>query len=131
MPRSDERGTLRPEVDQTVSLGYIKRIAALYSLLFVAALVIGGALWATGSRGLALIVWMFGNGFTAFVGIVTVSWDLFEYLDDRREEPPEPPDRALAPDWRVSQDVRIGVKVLLVLLALTAVGGLVVRWVFG
>lgn len=129
MVQSDGQGTLRPEVDQSVSPGYIKRIAALYSLLFVAALGIGGALWVTGWQGLALVVWLFGNGFTAFVGLVTVCWDLFEYRDDQRTEPRATPDRDLAPNWTVSQDVRIGVKVLLVLLAVTALGGLVVELV--
>lgn len=129
MARSDDRETLRPEIDQTVTLGHIKRIAALYALLFVVALALGSVLWVQGAQGLALVVWLFGNGFTAFIGIVTVCWDLFEYLDDRRDEPRAAPERELAPDLRLSQDVRIGVKVLLVLLAVTALGALVAELV--
>lgn len=114
---------MRPEIGQTVTLGHVKRMAVLYSGLFVAALGIGWALWVTGSEGLALTVWLFGNGFTAFMGVLTVTWDLFEYLEDRRPEPSGggTTDRELAPEVGLSRDTRIGIRVMLVLLALTAV----------
>lgn len=129
MPRGDDGKTLRQEVDQTVTLGHVKRTGALYALLFGVTLALGSVLWVQGARGLALVVWLFGTGFTAFVGIVTVCWDLFEYLDDRRDEPRATAERELAPDLSLSQDVRIGAKVLLVLLAVTALGALVVELV--
>jgi hypothetical protein len=113
---------MRPEVDQTVTLGHVKRMAVLYSGLFVAALGIGWALWVTDSEGLALTVWLFGNGFTAFMGVLTVTWDLFEYLEDRREPSGDgTTDRELAPEVGLSRDTRIGLRVMFVLLALTAV----------
>ena len=117
---------MRPEVGQTVTLGHVRRMALLYSGLFVAALGIGWTLWVTGSEGLALTVWLFGNGFTAFMGVLTVTWDLFEYLEDRQPEPSRggTPDRELAPEIGLSRDMRIGLRVLLVLLALTAVATL-------
>lgn len=114
---------MRPEVDQTVALGHARRMAALYGGLFVAALDIGWALRVTDSEGLALTVWLFGNGFTAFVGVLTVTWDLFEDLEDRRLEPSGDgmTGRELAPEVGISQDTRLGIRVLFVLLALTAV----------
>ena len=113
---------MRPEIDQTVTLGHVKRMAVLYSGLSVAALGIGWALWVTDSEGLALTVWLFGNGFTAFMGVLTVTWDLFEYLEDRREPSGDgTTDRELAPEVGLSRDTRIGLRVMFVLLALTAV----------
>jgi hypothetical protein len=123
---------MRPEVGQTVTLAHAKRMAFGYSVLFLAALVIGWALWTSGAEGLALVVWMFGNGFTAFMGVLTVTWDVFEYLvPEETEDPPDPEVREISPNFGLSRDTRVALRVMAVLLTLTAVATLAFSYALG
>ncbi|MFC7229903.1 hypothetical protein N0B31_21060 [Salinirubellus salinus] len=125
---------MRPEVGQTVTLAHAKRMAVGYSVLFLAALAIGAALWVSGAEGLALVVWLFGNGFTAFMGVLTVTWDVFEYLvpeDAGNTRTGRAEGRELRPGIGLSRDTRVALRVMLVLLALTAVATLAFSYALG
>jgi len=123
---------MRPEVGQTVTLAHAKRMAVGYSVLFLAALAIGYALWVSGAEGLALVVWMFGNGFTAFMGVLTVTWDVFEYLvPEEADDPPGPAGREISPNIGLSRDTRVALRVMAVLLALTTVATVAFSYALG
>jgi hypothetical protein len=123
---------VRPEVGQTVTLDHAKRMAVGYSVLFLAALASGWVLWVNDVKGIALVVWMFGNGFTAFMGVLTVTWDVFEYLvPEETEAPPDPGGREISPNLRLSRDTRIALRVMAVILTLTALATLAFSYALG
>jgi hypothetical protein len=66
------------------------------------------------------------------MGVLTVTWDVFEYLvPEETEDPPDPEGREISPNFGLSRDTRVALRVMAVLLTLTAVATLAFSYALG
>lgn len=109
---------IQDETDHTASRQSIAFTATLYVVAFIAFLTVGGLFWRFERPLLAHTFWIFGGGFASFAGAIAVGWEVMNYLDRTRTsaqvEPPPQPTRELAPNFRLSNDIKFGFVVTIV-----------------